>query len=110
MFVEDKKDHDVIQSGYTDGKTSGETYAVTSANAKQGSFLSSLSKVQAQLNSMIRQYDKMVREDPLTTEEQKARIENIKARTEILKGDNIEIEDTEDLDNEIFGQEKDNTV
>ena len=103
MFVADKKDHDVIKSGYTDGKVSSETFAVTTANDKQGTFLSSLSRVQAQLNNMIKQYDKMIREDPLATEEQKARIENIKARTEVLKGDTVEIEDTEDLDNAIFG-------
>ena len=110
MFVEGKKDHDIIKSGYSDGAVSGETWAVTSATDKQGTFLSSLSRVQAQLNNMIKQYDKMVREDPLATEEQKARIENIKARTEILKGGNLEIEDTEDLDNEIFGQEENNSV
>lgn len=110
MFVKHSEDHDVINSGYSRGKVSGETYAVTSANDKQGAFLSSLSRVQSQLNNMIKQYDKMIREDPLATEEQKARIENIRARTEVLQGDNLEIEDTEDIDGEIFGKEKDTSV
>lgn len=85
MFVYDRNDHDVIKSGYKDGKISGEEFAVTSANDKQGTFLSSLSRVQAQLNNMIKQYDKMVREDPLATEEQKLRIESFKANTELTK-------------------------
>lgn len=103
MHVEDRDDHNIIKSGYKIGKLTGEDFAVESAHAKQTNYLSSLSRVQSQLNNMIRQYDKMVREDPLATEMQKARIELMRAQTDKVTGLAEEIEDTEELDNEIFG-------
>ncbi len=100
MYVNNEIDHTKLTSGDFDN---GSTYQIETAQIKQGNYLNSLSRVQSQLNNMIKQYEKMLNEDPLATEEQKARIENIKARTEKLRGDNLEIEDTEELDNDIFG-------
>lgn len=42
--------------------------------------------------------------------EKEVNIKLIKARTNVLTNDNVEIEDTEELDNEIFGQEENNSV
>lgn len=82
MYVRDEEDHTIIKSGYSAGETIGERYSVESAFTKQSNYLNSLSRVQAQLNNMIKQYDKMVREDPLATEEQALRIAKLKADIE----------------------------
>lgn len=106
MFVENQRDHNIIKSGYSKGKTIGEQFAVESAQTKQSNYLNSLSRVQSQLNNMIKQYEKMINEDPLATEEQKARIENIKARTAHIKGSDNDYEDIEDIRGVIYGDQK----
>lgn len=106
MHVEDRDDHNIIKSGYKKGKLTGEDFAVESAHAKQTNYLSSLSRVQSQLNNMIRQYDKMVREDPLATEMQKARIELMRAQTDKLKGNTDDFEDLDDIRGLVYGDQE----
>lgn len=103
MYVNSETDHTKLINGDFDNGTS---YQIETAQTKHGNYLNSLSRVQSQLNNMIKQYEKMINEDPLATEEQKARIANIKAKTDMLKGDNTDYEDIEDIRGVIYGNKE----
>ena len=71
---------------------------------RQATFLNAQSRAMGELRSLIKQYESMVNANwDLVTEEQKARLDLIKAQTNKLTGDNQEIEDTSDIESEIYG-------
>ncbi len=57
MFVKDAEDKTIEKIGYTDGaKVQGEQWEVQQAWDKQGNYLKSLSRAQAELRNMIKDY------------------------------------------------------
>lgn len=71
---------------------------------RQATFLNAQSRAMGELRSLIKQYETMVNSNwELVTEENKARIDLIKAQTNKLTGDNQEVEDTSDIESEIYG-------
>lgn len=71
---------------------------------RQATFLNAQSRAMGELRSLIKQYETMVNSNwELVTEEHKARLTLIKAQTNKLTGDNQEIEDTSDIESEIYG-------
>lgn len=56
MYVADHEDHSTTQIGFTEGKTSGETWQVQYAWDKQATFLTAQSRAIAELRSSIRNY------------------------------------------------------
>ncbi|MBZ6007519.1 hypothetical protein K1514_16630 [Paraclostridium bifermentans] len=71
---------------------------------RQATFLNAQSRAMGELRSLIKQYETMVNSNwELVTEEYKARLTLIKAQTNKLTGDNQEIEDTSDIESEIYG-------
>ena len=56
MYVKNKDDHSTTQIGFTEGKTSGETWQVQYAWDKQASFLTAQSRAIAELRSSVRNY------------------------------------------------------
>jgi phage terminase small subunit len=71
---------------------------------RQATFLNAQSRAMGELRSLIKQYETMVNSNwELVTEEHKARLELIKAQTNKLTGDNQEVEDTSDIESEIYG-------
>ena len=71
---------------------------------RQATFLNAQSRAMGELRSLIKQYESMVNANwDLITEEQKSRLDLIKAQTNKLTGDNQEIEDTSDIESEIYG-------
>ncbi len=71
---------------------------------RQATFLNAQSRAMGELRSLIKQYETMVNSNwELVTEEHKARLDLIKAQTNKLTGDNQEVEDTSDIESEIYG-------
>lgn len=71
---------------------------------RQATFLNAQSRAMGELRSLIKQYETMVNSNwELVTEEYKARLDLIKAQTNKLTGDNQEVEDTSDIESEIYG-------
>lgn len=96
-YVNDKKDHTIIKSGYKDGNVIGEDYLVQTAIDKQSKFMQAQARAQSELRSLIKQYDEMLHSNwDLATEEQKARIAVLKAKTQL--DDTGETEDDGFLD------------
>lgn len=56
MHVADSEDMTTTKIGYTDGEVQGESYQVQQAWDKQGNYLKSLSRAQAELRNMIKDY------------------------------------------------------
>ena len=56
MYVKDKDDKTETQIGYASGKVESETWDVQQAWDKQGNYLKSLSRAQAELRNMIKDY------------------------------------------------------
>ncbi|WP_195945882.1 phage terminase small subunit [Paraclostridium bifermentans] len=79
-------------------------YEVQFAWDRQATFLNAQSRAMGELRSLIKQYENMVNSNwDLVTEEHKSRLELIKAQTNKLTGDNQEVEDTSDIESEIYG-------
>lgn len=71
---------------------------------RQATFLNAQSRAMGELRSLIKQYETLVNSNwELVTEEHKARLTLIKAQTNKLTGDNQEVEDTSDIESEIYG-------
>jgi len=71
---------------------------------RQATFLNAQSRAMGELRSLMKQYETMVNSNwELVTEEHKARLDLIKAQTNKLTGDNQEVEDTSDIESEIYG-------
>ena len=84
MYVEDK--HDKTKDIVSEGECST-AWEVQQAWDKQGRFLQSQARAQAELRGRIKQYDELLHKNwELATEEQKARIAQLKAQTDRMKG------------------------
>ena len=106
MYVKDQKDKTIEKVSKQSGKIIGEKWEVQQAWDKQGSFLQAQARAQSELRSLIKQYDELLHKNwDLATEEQKVRIAQIKAQTDKLTGNNSEIEDTEEIERDIYGGE-----
>lgn len=106
MYVQDREDKTIERIERKDGNVFGEKWEVQQAWDKQGSFLQAQARAQSELRSLIKQYDELLHKNwDLATEEQKARIAQIKAQTDKLTGNNSEIEDTEEIERDIYGGE-----
>ena len=105
MYVEDK-DEMIKELKKHETNEFGEKieYEFQFAWDRQATFLNAQSRAMGELRSLIKQYDTMLNTNwDLATEEQKARLELIKAQTNKLTGDNQEIEDTSEIEGEIYG-------
>lgn len=104
MYVKDQKDKTIEKVSEQSGKIIGEKWEVQQAWDKQGSFMQAQARAQSELRSLIKQYDELLHKNwDLATEEQKARIAQIKAQTDRLTGNNSEIEDTSEIEEDIYG-------
>ncbi|WP_338631515.1 phage terminase small subunit [Clostridium baratii] len=105
MYVEGKDDITKVLKKETYGDTSSsEEYELQFAWDKQATFLQAQSRAMKTLESMINKYEELVNKNwDIVTEEQKARLELVKAQTNKLTGDNQELEDTSEMDGEIYG-------
>ena len=84
MYVKDRDDKtkEKVMSGET-----SDAWEVQQAWDKQGRFLQSQARAQAELRGLIKQYDELLHKNwELATEEQKARIAQLKAQTDRMKG------------------------
>ena len=84
MYVKDRDDKtkEKVMSGET-----SVAWEVQQAWDKQGRFLQSQARAQAELRGLIKQYDELLHKNwELATEEQKARIAQLKAQTDRMKG------------------------
>ncbi|MDU2686700.1 MAG: phage terminase small subunit [Paeniclostridium sordellii] len=105
MYV-DKKDEMIKELKKEETSEYGQKieYEFQFAWDRQATFLNAQSRAMGELRSLIKQYESMVNANwNLITEEQKARLDLIKAQTNKLTGDNQEIEDTSDIESEIYG-------
>lgn len=81
-----------------------EEYEFQFAWDRQATFLQAQSKAMKTLEGMINSYEKLLHTNwDLATEEQKARLELIKSQTNKLNGDDLELEDLEEIEGEIYG-------
>ncbi|WWU63799.1 phage terminase small subunit [Clostridium baratii] len=105
MYVEGKDDITKVLKKETYGDTSSsEEYELQFAWDKQATFLQAQSRAMKTLESMINKYEELVNKNwDIVSEEQKARLELVKAQTNKLTGDNQELEDTSEIDGEIYG-------
>ena len=84
MYVKDRDDKtkEKVMSRET-----SDAWEVQQAWDKQGRFLQSQARAQAELRGLIKQYDELLHKNwELATEEQKARIAQLKAQTDRMKG------------------------
>ncbi|CEP83987.1 phage terminase small subunit [Paraclostridium sordellii] len=105
MYVE-KKDEMIKELKKEETSEYGQKieYEFQFAWDRQATFLNAQSRAMGELRSLIKQYESMVNANwDLITEEQKSRLDLIKAQTNKLTGDNQEIEDTSDIESEIYG-------
>lgn len=106
MYVQDQNDKTIEKVSEQSGKTIGEKWEVQQAWDKQGNFLQAQARAQSELRSLIKQYDELLHKNwDLATEEQKVRIAQIKAQTDKLTGNNNELEDTGEIERDIYGGE-----
>ncbi|HBG2171562.1 TPA: hypothetical protein KPJ78_003813 [Clostridioides difficile] len=100
--VKNKKDH-TIDITKEDGEKYKE-YQIQHSWDKELASIKAITSAFNVLTRMIKDYEELLHKNwDLATEEQKSRIENIKARTNKLTGNNLEIEDIEDIEAEIYG-------
>ena len=84
MYVKDRDDK--TKEKAMSGEKS-DVWEVQQAWDKQGRFLQSQARAQAELRGLIKQYDELLHKNwELATEEQKARIAQLKAQTDRMKG------------------------
>lgn len=101
MYVRDRDDKTEERTMEGDTATA---YEYQQAWDKQGNFIKSQARAQAELRSMIKQYDELLHKRwDLATEEQRARIAQMRAQTDKLTGNNQEIEDLDDIEGDIYG-------
>lgn len=112
MYVRDQGDTTTTRIAESDSQFGGsEKWEVQHAWDKHANFLQAQSRAMKTLESMIKQYDELARSG-LATEEQQARIDKLKADVAKINGDSEEIEDLEEVDGIIYGEDKkeNNTV
>lgn len=104
MYVRDRQDKTIEKVSEQSGKIIGEKWEVQQAWDKQAAFLQAQARAQSELRSLIKQYDEMLHKDwEAASAEQKARIAQLKAQTDKLTGNNSEIEDTSEIEEDIYG-------
>lgn len=100
--VKNKKDHtiDIVK----DDSKKYKEYQIQHSWDKELASVKAITGAFNVLTRMIKDYEELLHKNwDLATEEQKTRIENMKARTDKLTGDNLEIEDIEEAEAEIYG-------
>lgn len=103
-YVTNKSDMSKELKKVSTGKSDVIEYEIQFAWDKANNTLSTEAAARKKLSDMIKQYEELLHKNwDLATEEQKARLELIKAQTNKLTGDNQEIEDTSDIESEIYG-------
>lgn len=110
MHVKSKNDLTKVLKKETWGKNPSEEYELQFAWDKQANFLQAQSKAMKTLEGLINSYEKLLHTNwDLASEEQKTRVEKLKAEVNKLTGDNLEIEDTSETEEDIYGnQEEEN--
>ncbi|WP_195337055.1 phage terminase small subunit [Paraclostridium bifermentans] len=105
MYVEDKEEMiKELKKEETSEYGQKIEYEFQFAWDRQATFLNAQSRAMGELRSLIKQYETMVNSNwELVTEEHKARLDLIKVQTNKLTGDNQEVEDTSDIESEIYG-------
>lgn len=112
MFVRDQEDVTTTKIAESSGDSSySEKWEVQQSWDKHSNFLQAQSRAMKTLESMLKQYDELTRSG-LITEEQQARIDKLKADVAKINGEGEEIEDLEEVDGIIYGEDKkeNNTV
>ena len=105
-YVEDQRDKTVEQVEAKAGATIGSKWDVQQAWDKQNNFLKAQARAQGELRNLIKQYDEMLHRDwDLATEEQKMRIAKLKAETSRIGGDD-EVEFLDDIEGDVYGDNK----
>lgn len=108
------KDRDDKTEETTFSGEKGEGYEIQQAWDKQAGNMSALSRSMKTLMSMIKEYDELLHKNWDTASEiQKAQLAQIQAQTDKLTGNNAEVEDLEETDDMIYGEdnkEKNDTV
>ena len=103
MYVQDKED---LTEEHTGSFDNGDTYNYQQAWDKQATFLKAQARAQSELRSLIKQYDELLHRNwDLASEEQRTRIAHMKAQTDKLTGNNQEIEDMDEIEGEIYGDD-----
>lgn len=103
MYVRDKED---LTEEHTGSFDNGDTYNYQQAWDKQATFLKAQARAQSELRSLIKQYDELLHRNwDLASEEQRTRIAHMKAQTDKLTGNNQEIEDMDEIEGEIYGDD-----
>lgn len=103
MYVRDRQDMTEEHTGSFDN---GDTYNYQQAWDKQATFLKAQARAQSELRSLIKQYDELLHRNwDLASEEQRTRIAHMKAQTDKLTGNNQEIEDMDEIEGEIYGDD-----
>ena len=103
MYVQDRQDMTEEHTGSFDN---GDTYNYQQAWDKQATFLKAQARAQSELRSLIKQYDELLHRNwDLASEEQRTRIAHMKAQTDKLTGNNQEIEDMDEIEGEIYGDD-----
>lgn len=112
-MIKELKKTKVQKESYVDKKTGKkeldevykeEEYEFQFAWDRQATFLNSQSKAMTTLQSMISKYEELLHKNwDLATEEQKARIEKLKVEVSKASGNEWDIEDTSELEEEIYG-------
>lgn len=106
MYVRDKEDKTIEKVEEKDGNVIGERWEVQQAWDKQATFLKAQARAQSELRSLIKQYDELLHRNwDLASEEQRTRIAHMKAQTDKLTGNNQEIEDMDEIEGEIYGDD-----
>ena len=103
MYVRNRDD---ITEEHTGSFDNGDTYNYQQAWDKQATFLKAQARAQSELRSLIKQYDELLHRNwDLASEEQRTRIAHMKAQTDKLTGNNQEIEDMDEIEGEIYGDD-----
>lgn len=106
MHVKSQSDHTKELVKETNGDTSStEEWEIQYSWDKQANFLKAQSRAMATLTGMINKYTELIHKNwDTATEEQRERIELLKAQRQKLTGEDQELEDTSEVEAEIYGE------
>lgn len=97
MYVEDAEDHTKTLVSQSTGATTSEKYKVQLAEEKQARFLITQSNAIDALGKMLKQYRHMLTVGGLEKTEQELKVELLRAQVKALTGEDVELEDMEDI-------------
>lgn len=104
MYVKNKKDTTKELKKESWGNTDSKEYEIQFAWDKQATFLQAQSKAMKELTNMIVQYETLINKNwDYISEEQRLRVEKLKIELGKLSGEDLEIEDIEDMEKNIYG-------